>query len=454
MCNVYANCWLNIAATSASDGSKGLFTNRSFDDEMHPTIVEWGPPSLDGSQACFLKYVLEPSFFADRKLREAPLNKRGWVLQERYLSPRILHFASGQVLWECNTSILCERFPRALPPWLRNSCGNFSTLQYAAGHHLRYKSPSSSNISDLVDGEWYYQLWSSIVYAYSRSALSFGSDKLIAIAGLAKVMEQLLQDRYVVGLWEKYFVSQLLWKVAGLFMANGSTTKPSHRPAPHRAPTWSWLSLDAEIQVSQWDKTDNLFIELLDLRIDEAATGNAPFTCRGALVIKGRLRPLQIRRFIVKPADIDPEFFESAMVSGRSPKPGEFDAEIRGQYVLTVGGVDLQLPSAADGTVGDKPVVSLDVPYVDVEASSRARSLFLMPAAGPWAGKDEHFHEMLILDCKDSQQGMFHRLGIATLDTKGCGSLLDYVSERDECEASLPCVTYHPEEHAHVIRLE
>jgi hypothetical protein len=29
----------------------------------------------------------------------APLQKRGWVLQERMLSPRILHFTDQQFFW-------------------------------------------------------------------------------------------------------------------------------------------------------------------------------------------------------------------------------------------------------------------------------------------------------------------------------------------------------------------
>ncbi|KAK3364799.1 heterokaryon incompatibility, partial [Lasiosphaeria ovina] len=31
----------------------------------------------------------------------SPLDKRGWVFQERLLSRRVLHFAEGQIYWEC-----------------------------------------------------------------------------------------------------------------------------------------------------------------------------------------------------------------------------------------------------------------------------------------------------------------------------------------------------------------
>jgi hypothetical protein len=33
---------------------------------------------------------------------KAPVNRRGWVLQERLMAPRVLHFCHDQVAWECS----------------------------------------------------------------------------------------------------------------------------------------------------------------------------------------------------------------------------------------------------------------------------------------------------------------------------------------------------------------
>ena len=38
-----------------------------------------------------------------------PLFARGWVYQERLLSPRVLYFWPGEISWECRTSRACER---------------------------------------------------------------------------------------------------------------------------------------------------------------------------------------------------------------------------------------------------------------------------------------------------------------------------------------------------------
>lgn len=45
-----------------------------------------------------------------RKIDESPLHKRGWVLQERLLSPRLLYFTRAQILFECDIHKRCEVF--------------------------------------------------------------------------------------------------------------------------------------------------------------------------------------------------------------------------------------------------------------------------------------------------------------------------------------------------------
>lgn len=36
------------------------------------------------------------------------LSERAWCLQERFLAPRLLHFGSAQVLWECRAAMAAE----------------------------------------------------------------------------------------------------------------------------------------------------------------------------------------------------------------------------------------------------------------------------------------------------------------------------------------------------------
>jgi len=49
------------------------------------------------------------------EVSDALLNRRAWVVEERLLSPRILHFGSNQLLWECYESAACESFLGRIP---------------------------------------------------------------------------------------------------------------------------------------------------------------------------------------------------------------------------------------------------------------------------------------------------------------------------------------------------
>ena len=86
--------------------------------------------------------------------------------------------------------------------------------------------------------------WVAVVRLFSRCSLSFSSDKLVAISGMAQTLVPKLNCDYVAGLWRKDLEHQLLWKV----------TRP--RPAPEkdqtRGPSWTWASVDGEIDIPEW----------------------------------------------------------------------------------------------------------------------------------------------------------------------------------------------------------
>jgi hypothetical protein len=99
MGDVYKNALCNIAATAAPDGRAGCFQERSallartcrVNIESPP-----GPPTTSG-----VYDLIEPGFW-ESGINNAPLLKRAWVLQERTLAPRIIHFGQRQLFWECH----------------------------------------------------------------------------------------------------------------------------------------------------------------------------------------------------------------------------------------------------------------------------------------------------------------------------------------------------------------
>jgi hypothetical protein len=106
MGDIYAGSELNLAATAASSGSDGLFHVRK------PREVEPFRKRLDGwIRGDIIMYIATFGNLVDM----APLNKRGWVFQERLLAPRVLHFAGDQVYWTCSSLLAAEVMPYGNP---------------------------------------------------------------------------------------------------------------------------------------------------------------------------------------------------------------------------------------------------------------------------------------------------------------------------------------------------
>lgn len=260
MDQVYTNSYLNLSADWGSDSSTGLFHTRdplvdswtSFN--LHPQFlalaklprtalflsaeessVSSPSRSSNHSQSSHLQVwqqhlpcrLINPQYW-EAGVSNAKISTRGWVLQERYLSPRILHFLPRQLFWECRRLQLSEAYIRGLP----------SRLDHLPKFKRTYMSRQESD----AEGAFWHETWCDIVSKYSRASLSFTTDKLVAISGIAKHFSERLQpfhDKYLAGLWQQRLRHHLLW----------STASPSRlsRPEIYRAPSWSWASIDGAV---------------------------------------------------------------------------------------------------------------------------------------------------------------------------------------------------------------
>lgn len=95
---VYSNAMCVIAASSVS-GSNQSFLNPRSQRAWVTLPARLGIPR---------RYVCK--FIDDFQLdvEQAVLNKRGWVLQERALARRLIHFTSTQIYMECGKGVYCE----------------------------------------------------------------------------------------------------------------------------------------------------------------------------------------------------------------------------------------------------------------------------------------------------------------------------------------------------------
>jgi hypothetical protein len=105
MGNIYSHSYCNIAATGFSNGSNGLFVDREplllmpiplrlQNDIARPTGSASDKRQIEIHKGDY--FLLDVDVF-NTGVNHSPLNQRGWVVQERALSPRTLHFGSEQL---------------------------------------------------------------------------------------------------------------------------------------------------------------------------------------------------------------------------------------------------------------------------------------------------------------------------------------------------------------------
>jgi hypothetical protein len=222
MPEIYENAYVTLAATFSSDSSTGCFTRADECYKAQAFAVE----DLDGKKhQLFVRRHVPHSKITGRhhKLEideEYPLLTRAWVLQERLLSPRVLHFGRHELFWECKASAACECsfLDQAEPEYLDK-----------VQHQERLNS-NRNNHAELVHA------WHQIVELYTTLNMTYEKDKFNAISGLARRVNRMESD-YVAGLWMDSLVADMLWEVL----------VPSERPSVWRAPSWSWASVNSRV---------------------------------------------------------------------------------------------------------------------------------------------------------------------------------------------------------------
>ncbi|RFN43156.1 hypothetical protein FIE12Z_12607 [Fusarium flagelliforme] len=221
----YQNALLTISATGAISSHEGLFLPRS-DMILSPKSV-----SLQHIDLTLRSFI--PSW--ETELEFPPLASRGWALQERFLSKRILHFGQSLILWECQESRATELDPAGLDP---------------RGPEGRYRSTPSQFLSTFrnLDSEEVslnilMHQWLDFVSIYSRADFSYYSDRLPALSGIANIIQKKIKQRYIAGLWEPAFTQGLMWNSGRPATGGHLETEQSKTDEQQlKVPSWSWAA--------------------------------------------------------------------------------------------------------------------------------------------------------------------------------------------------------------------
>jgi len=182
-------------------------------------------------------------------LLHGPLASRAWCLQERYLSPRILHiFERNLWIWECSTRV-------------RGAHKN--GLLYRRDVTEHQDRPWRKQLMDArLDRPTLLDLWYNAVSDYSNRSLTYDTDKLPAISGIAAKLQTILNYKYLAGLWQEDIIHGLLWHNGSnpmrldvwpwvydsAFKEEMESLPVLKVPSSYIAPSWSWASFQGPVE--------------------------------------------------------------------------------------------------------------------------------------------------------------------------------------------------------------
>ena len=189
-------------------------------------------------------------------VRRSPLLVRGWVLQEWFLSRRIIYYTPSQLYFECKTNPA------------RNECNETAHEGVKLGTAFQMR-PREWVLSSILEKEKpLRELWCEIIELYSGLALTMpNKDRIRAIAGIAEETRQmiLLQQKngssvnntraeYVAGLWLQDLHHGLLWE---------QVTDDIAQPSKCGSSSWSWASLLCPVKWQDTGRNDYNACKLL-----------------------------------------------------------------------------------------------------------------------------------------------------------------------------------------------
>jgi hypothetical protein len=267
MGEVYSSAFITIAASASTDSTGGCFLPRTCEEKIQVKC---------GSSRVYIRR--RPLDF--NTLRTRHLHTRGWVTQERALSRRMIHFDADQLLWECREARIAED---GVP---FDAYAQISSAVWDERLHMAYPYIRRG----YLDGQFIWD-WYGLVEAYSGKSLTKADDKLPAISGLARVMEQRTGEKYIAGLWINHLSIGLLWRRAD----DRWLVRPS---GGYRAPSWSWAALDGEIDMpsegtynDDANKRDHLcVVEVINAHTTPLGLDSKGKLAGGEIQLRGRFK--------------------------------------------------------------------------------------------------------------------------------------------------------------------
>lgn len=229
----YKRCSFMISASAGGDSTQGLIRDRTA---IH------SPPFGTVSPV-----VLRSTLSSDGDLDRLPISARAWTMQERFMAPRVLHFLHNEIVMECGYDTYSEG---CLKDTSRTQSSlSKRRLQAILEAELDLES-SRKHWPDTPDWAPYrtehrLRSWYDLVTNFSARSITYASDRMPALAGLAREFAHPALGNYLAGIWSEDVSQGLCWQV------DSPEATTALAVAEYLAPSWSWLSVNTACSWNQ-----------------------------------------------------------------------------------------------------------------------------------------------------------------------------------------------------------
>jgi len=213
MRQVYTFAFITISALDASDSNEGFISSRPIISAKARKSREVRPAEVT------IRWAFEKS----------PLFNRAWVLQERLLSTRTIHFGHEQMFWECNTLATTELSSHQ---YLRAGASEWygQFFKYSLIDLIPASDADSQSVTKNI------RIWDGIIERYSLCKMTKETDALPAISGIASEFARITGYTYLAGIWLEDLHSLLWYRKRGW---QHGVDVPREAVTVYVAPSWS-----------------------------------------------------------------------------------------------------------------------------------------------------------------------------------------------------------------------
>jgi hypothetical protein len=287
MGSIYRGSILTITALGAASCFEGCFMARNpccYQDiplSNSEITITSRTPSPDG----------QPSFKREFEVNghaASPVKTRAWCVQEELLSPRTLYYGSSGMFWQCIECEADEGYP-------------LGTLSHENLKSVVHRSTTSSSL-DIWS-------WRAILERYTGCKLTYATDKLIAISGIADVLSRATGEEMVHGLWKNHLWRELLWHSA---LASWAENAKCQR-LENESPSFSWASVGQAIYHFKYDHPSRTSLVAKSAEMEEE-------TMDGKKICRIRLKT-QIREVVLLPPIYSKTGAPTLMLAEDVPEP-------------------------------------------------------------------------------------------------------------------------------------